>query len=151
MSTLCPCKRHEAHASKRKRRRWVIHEEEDPELLAQEYTGTIKEYCDTVEPVRTGMFGEPFLVTVIDYDKEDAWACHPYSVLVSPSNAEEAEATMLNEIEEYYKNTEFYDVVTDMLPEDLVRIFLAEADFSVIRYFSEKTNCRSECRDFSLM
>ena len=38
MFTLCPRKRHEAHASKRKRRRWVIHfDPEEGEIAADNY------------------------------------------------------------------------------------------------------------------
>ena len=42
MFTLCPRKRHEAHASKRKRRRWVIH-------VPEKYENDSAFWCDAVK------------------------------------------------------------------------------------------------------
>ena len=123
--------------------------DEDVSVLEREYREKLKDYCNTAVPVQTGFFGEPFLVTVIEYDREDAWGCRPYSALVSPASAADAQKTILDAIEEYYDNSGFYDEVTDLSDEDLIRIFLAEADFAVMRYFVEGVNAESECRQFS--
>lgn len=121
--------------------------DEKLESVRQEYNKNAKTYCDTAEPARTALSEDPFLVTVIEYDRDDAWGCTPFSVLVSREYAKKAEDTMTEAITEYYENTDFHDEVTGLEPEDLVRIFLAEANFPVMRYFIEN-NCAARCRDF---
>ena len=122
--------------------------DEELESVRREYNKKAKFYCDTVEPARTALSEDPFLVTVIACDKEDAWGCTPHSVLVSREYAKKAEDTMTKAITEYYRNMGFHDEVTGLGTEDLVRIFLAEANFPVMCYFIEGNNCEARCRNF---
>ena len=123
-------------------------DEEGLESVRREYDSKAKEYCDTAEPAAAGLSEDLVLVTVIDYDREDAWGCEPYSVLVKREHAEKAENTLTAAIAEYY-DTDFHSEVTGLGPKDLIRIFLAEADIPIIQYFVKEDNCRAECRNFN--
>lgn len=111
---------------------WSGKEQTRDQLLDEirtKYNEEAAEYCENTFPEETEDYTDVFLVTVVDDG-------HPYSVLVHKEDKEKALNVIKNAIKEYEQDDAgFHDEITDMLPDDLCRIFFSEAEFPVIKYF----------------
>lgn len=142
-------KRYPKYAELTRHLKEKYYNEEDLNEIRDEYDSRVKEYCESARPHETEDLADAFLVTEIKYDREDAWGCRPYSLLVKKEDQEKASTLLKDALREYYSCCYFHDNVTDLLPRDIVRIFAAEADFPIIMFFSENEPCKnaaSDCR-----
>lgn len=114
------------------------------------YKVEAEKYCLSAVPV-TQHIDETALVTIIDYNIT-AYGCLPFSVLVRPSDVKKAKELMTEALREFWQHQDFHGEVTGFYQEDIIRIFLSEADFPVSGYFikEDKSRYTFDCIDHSV-
>lgn len=136
-------KRYPKYAALTRQLKERYYDEGDREEISRDYKSSAKEYCDSVRPRETKDLANAFLVTEIEYDQEDDWGCRPHSLLVKKEDREKASSLLNDALREYHNCCDFHDEVTGLSPKDIVRIFAAEADFPIIKFFSEDEPCEN--------